>query len=101
MSYQRANNLKVDGIIGKQTRPLWNRDKISAASFGQGDRADYYIVTGEDGTKYYIDPEGRYYTEGKGDTPGTISFRDGKLTFNKKGGKMIYFQNGGIIQQDN
>lgn len=101
MSYQRANNLKVDGIIGEQTRPLWDRDKITADSFGQGNLSDYYIVTGEDGTKYYIDPEGRYYTEGKGDTPGTISFRDGKLTFNKKGGKMIYFQNGGIIQQDN
>ena len=101
MSYQRANNLKVNGIIDRQTRPLWNRDKISADSFGQGDRADYYIVTGGDGIKYYIDPEGRYYTEGKGDTPGTISFQEGKLTFNKKGGKMIYFQNGGIVQQDN
>ena len=100
-SYQRANNLKVDGKIGEQTRPLWNRDKITADSFGQGDLSDYYIVTGGDGTKYYIDPEGRYYTEGKGDTPGTISFKDGKLTFNKKGGKMIYFQNGGIVQQDN
>ena len=101
MSYQRANNLKVDGIIGNQTRPLWDRDKITADSFGQGNLSDYYIVTGEDGTKYYIDPEGRYYTEGKGNTPGTISFQDGKLIFNKKGGKMIYFQNGGIVQQDN
>ena len=101
MSYQRAWGIDPIGTIGPRTTARLKSNPISVDSFGQGNLSDYYIVTGEDGTKYYIDPEGRYYTEGKGDTPGTISFRDGKLTFNKKGGKMIYFQNGGIIQQDN
>lgn len=101
MSYQRAWGIDPIGTIGPKTKAQLKTNPITADSFGQGDRSDYYIVTGENGIKYYIDPEGRYYTEGKGDTPGTISFQDGKLTFNKKGGKMIYFQNGGIVQQDN
>ena len=95
-AYQKARGLPVTGRRLNMTKEMEKTYPITADSFYN----NFYIVD-QDGIKYYLDANGNYYTQQKGDTPGTFTYNNGTYTFNKKGGKMIYFQNGGIVQQDN
>ena len=94
-AYQKARGLPVTGKRLNMTKEMEKTYPITADSFYN----NFYIVD-QDGIKYYLDANGNYYTQQKGDTPGTFTYNNGTYTFNKKGGKMIYFQNGGIVQQD-
>lgn len=97
-AYQQAYGIPATGNIRNQTNAMMNKYPMKPESFS----GDYYIYD-HNGNKYYIDHNGYYYLYGTDDR-GTYNYNGGNPTFtpfNKKGGKMIYFQNGGIVQQDN
>lgn len=61
---------------------------------------DYFIITGSNGQKYYINPKGEAYNASG--RPVTHTYSNNQHTFSetfKKGGKMKYFQMGGQVNQ--